>query len=286
MISEEIHALIDKNCNLPPAPMVTTKVLELINDPNSSLPKLEDIISKDSNLVSRILSLVNSAYYRRAQRIKSLRTAISLLGFKTLGNLVITASMQQFYGGFSLFDNMLWEHSVGTAVTTSFLSMEFKIMKPDEVMVAGLLHDISKTIISQSKSKEYKIIAEKVYNDGVPYLEAESEILGFTHCDVGSYLVQKWNFPIELGKVIYYHHRMDEIDRDSMDTFQIKTIALVDIANQIMHRLGVGYRTPNENLDLTKLESFQLIGITLEEDHVEDLLNRVMDAIEEEKGKF
>ena len=286
MISEEIHALIDKNCNLPPAPMVTTKVLELINDPNSSLPKLEDVISKDSNLVSRILSLVNSAYYRRAQRIKSLRTAISLLGFKTLGNLVITASMQQFYGGFSLFDNMLWEHSVGTAVTTSFLSMEFKIMKPDEVMVAGLLHDIGKTIISQSKSKEYKIIAEKVYNDGVPYLEAESEILGFTHCDVGSYLVQKWNFPIELGKVIHYHHRMDEIDRDSMDTFQIKTIALVDIANQMMHRLGVGYRTPNENLDLTKLESFQLIGVTLEEDHEEDLLNRVMDAIEEEKGKF
>ena len=266
--------------------MVTTKVLELINDPNSSLPKLEDIISKDSNLVSRILSLVNSAYYRRAQRIKSLRTAISLLGFKTLGNLVITASMQQFYGGFSLFDNMLWEHSVGTAVTTSFLSMEFKIMKPDEVMVAGLLHDIGKTIISQSKSEEYKIIAEKVYNDGVPYLEAETEILGFTHCVVGSYLVQKWNFPIELGKVIYYHHRMDEIDRDSMDTFQIKTIALVDIANQMMHRLGVGYRTPNENLDLTELESFQLIGVTLEEDQVEDLLNRSMDAIEEEKGKF
>ena len=118
------------------------------------------------------------------------------------------------------------------------------------------------------------------------YFEAESEILGFTHCDVGSYLVQKWNFPIELGKVIYYHHRLDEIDPESMDTFQVKTIALVDIANQMMHRLGIGYRTPVEKLDLTKLESLQLINITLEEEHVNDLLERVKDSIEEEKGKF
>lgn len=286
MVNNEIHSMIDKSCNLPPAPMVTTKVLELVNSPDSTLIQMEDIISKDSNLVSRILNLVNSAYYRRVQRIKSIRTAISLLGFKTLGNLVITASMQQFYGGFSLFDKMLWEHSVGAAVTTAYLSTEFKLLKPDEVMVAGLLHDIGKTIISQSKREEYNTIAQKVYNDNISYFEAESEILGFTHCDVGSYLVQKWNFPIELGKVIYYHHRLDEIDPEGMDTFQVKTIALVDIANQMMHRLGIGYRTPIENLDLTKLKSLQLINLTLEEEYVNDLLERVKDSIEEEKGKF
>ncbi len=286
MEDDRIRSLIDTSCTLPPMPMVTTKALTLINDPESSLAELEDVIGKDGNMVSRILNIANSSYYSTLEKIKSIRTAMSLIGYKALGNLVITASMHKFYKKVSLLDKMLWEHSVGTAITAATLSRKFKLMNPDEAMVAGLLHDIGKTIIRQSKSKEYDKIAEKVYNDKSSYFMVEEEILGFTHCDVGSYLVKKWNFPIELGKVIHYHHKIDEIDPERMDTAHIMIIALVDLANQIMHFLGIGYREPEEDVDLSRLKSWQLLGITLEDDDMEDLLEEIKAGVEEEKSKF
>ena len=200
--------------------------------------------------------------------------------------IIISASMKQLYGKFSLLEKMLWEHSVGTAITSATLSSEFKLTKPDEAMVAGLLHDIGKTIIAQSKPEEYREIAENVYNDNLTYFEIEKKVLGFTHCDVGSYLVQKWNFPIELGKVIHYHHRMEQIDLDSMDISQVKIIAVVDIANKIMHRMGIGYREPKEDVVITELQSWQLLGIPIKEKNLEGLLERIKTTIEEETKSF
>jgi HD-like signal output (HDOD) protein len=125
-----------------------------------------------------------------------------------------------------------------------------------------------------------------VYNEGKSYLESEETILDFTHCELGAYLVKEWNFPIEFGKVIYYHHRLNEIDPDGMDPVQIKFIALVNVANQIMHKLGIGYRDPDEDLDLTQLQALQFLGVALEDESVGPLLAKVADSYQTERSKF
>ncbi len=286
MDDNKIVEMIEETCELPPVPIVASKVLRLVNDPNSTVGQLEEAIMGDSNLVSRIIGMANSAYYVRIHKVKTLKAAINVLGYKALANLVIAASTRQFYTKFGLVEKLLWEHSVGTAIASAVLATEFKALKSDEALVGGLLHDIGKTIINLSKPDDYREIAEEVYNGNGKYYEVEREKLGFAHNDVGSYLIQKWNFPVELGKVIYYHHSIEEVDPSSMDPFQVKYICIIDVANNCVRRLGVGYREPDNSVDIAGLRSLQLLSVELTQDDVDALLAKIQKVIEEEKSKF
>ncbi len=286
MDNEKIIEMIEETCDLPPVPIVASKVLKLVNDPNSTVAQLEEAIVGDSNMVSRIIGMANSAYYVRVHKVKTLRAAINVLGYKALANLVIAASTRQFYTKFGLVEKLLWEHSVGTAISAAVLATEFKAVKSDEALVGGLLHDIGKTIINLSKPEEYRNIAEYVYNGNGSYYEVEKEKLGFAHNDVGSYLIQKWNFPVEIGKAIYYHHSIDEIDPASMDPFQVKYISLIDVANNFMRLLGIGYREPDESVDVTSLKSLEFLGIELSDKDIDQLSEKIRQVIDEEKSKF
>ncbi len=286
MDNSKIIEMIEESCDLPPVPIVASKVLKLVNDPNSTVAQLEEAIIGDSNMVSRIIGMANSAYYVRVHKVKTLRAAINVLGYKALANLVIAASTRQFYAKFGLVEKLLWEHSVGTAIAAAVLATEFKAIKSDEALVGGLLHDIGKTIINLSRPDEYREIAEYVYNGDGSYYEIEREKLGFAHNDVGSYLIQKWNFPVELGKAIYYHHSIDEIDPSVLDPFQVKYISVVHVANNFMRFLGIGYREPDDSVDIASLKSLKLLGIELSDEQIEQLAEKIKSVIEEEKGKF
>ncbi|HDM78282.1 MAG TPA: HDOD domain-containing protein [Deltaproteobacteria bacterium] len=286
MDNEKIIEMIEETCELPPVPIVASKVLKLVNDPNSTVSQLEEAIVGDSNMVSRIIGMANSAYYVRVHKVKTLKAAINVLGYKALANLVIAASTRQFYAKFGLVEKLLWEHSVGTAIAAAVLATEFKAVKSDEALVGGLLHDIGKTIINLSKPDDYRDIAEEVYNGNGTYFDVEQEKLGFAHSDVGSYLIQKWNFPVELGKAIYYHHSINEIDPSMMDPFQVKYICIIDVANHFTKRLGVGYREPDDNVDIGSLKSLELLGVKVSQEDIDVLTEKIAKVIEEEKSKF
>jgi len=286
MEDEKILAFIEKGITLPSVPMVAIRVLAIANDPDGTAGQLEEALRTDSGLVSRILRIANSAYYQRMERVKTIQDAISILGSRTITNLVLASSTRFLYSPFGLHENMLWEHSVGTAIASAVLARELRVLKPDEALVAGLMHDIGKTILNLAKPEEYRHVAERVYNQQRTYFESEQELLQFTHCDVGAFLVTQWNFPIEFGKAIYYHHRLTGIDADRVDPLHVKFIALVDLANQMMHRLGIGYRSPREDLDLSELTSWRLLGIQLEQERIDSLVGEVKAAYQEEKSKF
>ena len=286
MEEEAILEFVEKQVSLPSIPMVAVRVLQIINDPNSTAGQLEEALRGDSSLVSTILRMANSAFYQRMEKARSVRDAIAVLGFKTISNLVLASSTRSLYSPFGLHENMLWEHSIGTAITSALLAREFRVLKPDEALVAGLVHDIGKIILNLAKPEVYGEVAESVYNQGRTYFDTEQDLLDFTHCDVGASLVKKWNFPIEFGKAIYYHHRVSDLDAERMDPVHVKFIALVDVANQMMHRLGVGYRTPREDLELSALPSWRLLGIEVDQESLDSLLERVEAAYQEEKSKY
>ncbi len=286
MENQKVLDLIEKNISLPSVPMVANKVLSITRNPNGTVSELEKVITTDTNMSARVLRMANSAYYRRYDRVKSIKAAIGLMGFKALANLVLGVSTKAFYSPFGLVEKMLWEHSVGVAVASAAVAKRFKLMQSDEALSAGLMHDIGKTIINLANPDEYRKVIEEVYNTGCDYVESEQRILEFTHTDVGSVLVSKWNFPIEFGKAVHFHHRIEEIDPGSMDPIHIKFVGTVDIANKVARRLGIGYRNPDEGLDLTALESFKLLNIEVGEEDIDHLLEEVKTSFEEEASQF
>ena len=73
-------------------PEVTVKIIELVEDPTSTAQDLHKIISNDPALCSRILKVVNSAFYGLPRQIGSINRAIVLLGLNAVKNIAIAAS--------------------------------------------------------------------------------------------------------------------------------------------------------------------------------------------------
>ena len=152
MAEEEILSLIDGKIPIPSVPAVANRVLEIANDPDSTAGQLEEALRDDSNLVARTLRMANSSLYARVERVKSVRDAITLLGYKKIVCLVLAASTRSLYAPFGLHENMLWEHSVGTAITSGLLASEFDLLKPD---VLAILRDSLEALIASAfNSKE------------------------------------------------------------------------------------------------------------------------------------
>jgi putative nucleotidyltransferase with HDIG domain len=100
-------------------------------------------------------------------------------------------------------------------------------IEPDIISTAALLHDIGKLILDNLFSKEYKIVLEKSEKEEVNSIDAEKEILGFDHSEVGLWLCEKWQFPPSLVMPIAYHHMVDESDQENI--LQTSVLHLADI---------------------------------------------------------
>src|SRR5579871_2886367 len=148
------QTLEKKLADLPPLPAVVTRIMQTINDPGTSAEELSRLVSLDQGLSSKMLRIVNSAYYGFPKRISTITHAVVILGFNTVRNLVLGVSafgMLPQKGVSSGLDRMkFWEHSVATAVAANVLSKQRQPQTRsamEEAFVAGLLHDVGKLFL-------------------------------------------------------------------------------------------------------------------------------------------
>ncbi|HCZ10839.1 MAG TPA: HD family phosphohydrolase, partial [Nitrospiraceae bacterium] len=236
MREELLEKIIMETVDIPSLPQVAMKVLHLMNDDYSSINELEKIIANDQAFSTRILRIANSPYYGRGRSIDTISTAIILVGFNTMKNLVVAASLKDIHRKFGLFEQKLWEHSLGVSIAAPILAAETKMVVPEEAMVAGLIHDVGKTVLNNSVPDKYSLVIEKVYEEGAAFMEVENEMLGFNHCNVGGLIARKWKIPKNLETVIEYHHA--ETFPDFEDNNYEALCQIVQIADAMCLGLG------------------------------------------------
>ncbi len=189
--------------NLPTLPGIVIKLSKMAEDPETTTEQMGKVISKDHILAAKLLKLVNSAFYGFPQRISSLSSAIILLGFNVIKSLIISASI------FEVMENEdmeLWGHSLGCAVICSILAKRLGLSEPEEISTAGLIHDIGKVAIKMELPKENSMIDRLVMERQISRYEAEQEILGLDHSEVGGWLARSWNLPNKLIEPVSCHH--------------------------------------------------------------------------------
>lgn len=188
---------------LPAMPNVIMHALNVIKDPDSSLKELAKIISYDQSLSTKVLTLVNSAYYGFSQEITSINRAISLIGMSKAKNLILTVAMRPML--MNQGDKELWKHSIMTAVGCEHVAKYLKIMDIDEAFIIGFLHDIGKVVLNIKDSKLYEKVIDTVkYSSNI--LEVERTYFGADHCQMGSILAKRWQLPILVNNAVKYHH--------------------------------------------------------------------------------
>lgn len=235
-------------------PEITLKIIELVESPNSTAQDLHKVIANDPALCSRILKVVNSAFYGLPGQIGSINRAIVLLGLNAVKNIAIAASLAKLFRGGSLTPDFsakdLWTHSVSTATACKMIADHLKMGFADEAFLAGLIHDIGMIVEIQYDRQRFIDVLGRIRTgaDGAPaedMMKVESEIFGATHQEFGQGLCEKWKFPKSFSLVTGFHHRPLELAKE------IRTMAsVVYIADKLAGGVEGGLRLDNPSLDV------------------------------------
>ncbi|MEI7474630.1 MAG: HDOD domain-containing protein [bacterium] len=210
---EKIDRIKLKLRDIPSLPEVVTRVMELVQDPNSSAAQLSRVISHDPGLTSRVLRLVNSAYYGFPKQISSIQHAIMILGFTTMRGLVLSSSIFKIFAqktdGIVFLDyKKFWKHSLVTAIASKEVAKFLYFQQDDDIFSAAILHDIGKIILDQYDHENYiNVLKTPLQNRFLEQvIPVEEEFCGVNHCDVGNMVAETWNLPESISNVVMYHH--------------------------------------------------------------------------------
>jgi putative nucleotidyltransferase with HDIG domain len=278
---EDIEQIILKTCDLPTMPVVAEKVMMLVADPDATTEQLQKVISADQALAARILKIANSAFYASVRKINTISEAVVIIGFNTLRSIVLTASSREIYKRFGLTEKMLWEHSMGAAISAGVIAKDLKLPNQEEAYLGGLLHDVGKVVLDNSDPQKFADVMEMVYNEQMSFRMAEQEVYGFSHVDVGAMVIRKWKLSENLEMAVRHQYNPKWL---SMDPNLMKLTAVVNLANQFCLRLGIGHRKPVEDLPLEKEEAFEILQ--MKADRLPMLLELTAKAYEEERRFF
>jgi putative nucleotidyltransferase with HDIG domain len=214
MIPVSLDEIVRRVEEIPALPKNAHQVIKLTEDPKTVITDLSNAISNDQALAAKVLRLANSAYYGYARRIITISDAVIILGYGTIRNLVMAASvhgvMDRELPGYVMARGELWKQSMVSALLARKLAARCGFDNPEKAFVAGLLHDIGKIILNTYMAEAYAAIIERVNTEKVPFMKAEEEVLGFNHAVVGGKVAEKWNLPEELVEAISCHHNPRE----------------------------------------------------------------------------
>lgn len=237
---------------LPTLPNVVQKISSMVESQKSSAEDIGRVISSDQVLTAKILKLINSAFYGFPGRISSVTHGLVLLGFNVVKGLVLSASVFDMMEGGMIG---LWQHSLGTAITSGIIARKLKIKDPEEVSVAGLLHDIGKVVIKVMFPDEYRRISELVVEQEISVLEAENNLLDTNHPKIAKWLTEKWNLPNNLKDPIAYHHSPPLAKSAPLST------AIVHLADILVKGKDFGY-SGDRWVNPLNQEAWKLLNLT------------------------
>ena len=236
------NRILNKMQDIKSFPQFVLETMKKLNDPESNASDVAQSLSRDEGLVLRILKLANSAAYGMTRSISNISEAIALLGYKSVSNIILAATvysaMDKGLSGYALDRGELWRHSLMVAYTSRHLAKLTEKVSTEDAYVGGLLHDIGKVILNDYVRFGYGIIVKMVEEKHIPFTEAERQVLGFDHAEIGEILVGKWEMPEFYRIAVAYHHKPNELPEDKLQYQPL--LDVVTLANSICLMLGIG----------------------------------------------
>lgn len=209
--SESLRAVIENITSLPTLPTVAEKINQLLENPQTTAEEIGKAITTDQALTAKVLKLVNSAFYGFPGRISTITHAIVILGFSTIKNIVLTTSIFEAFrksrNAQSEFDmEAFWLHCIACGAAAQTIARKSGFKEWESCFIAGLIHDIGKTILFQYRPKEFLQIIEHAKAQGQLFYDCERTLFDITHPQIGALLAQRWRLPHNLHCAIEHHH--------------------------------------------------------------------------------
>ncbi|MCX6135310.1 MAG: sigma-70 family RNA polymerase sigma factor [Ignavibacteriales bacterium] len=250
LVSESYVSLVRR----PSISNRVNEIIELVDNPLTSVAKLTSAISKDQTLVRRVLRQANSPIYGFSRRVKDPNFAVILLGFDALREMVVrsivTGAFRRMVNSMIRFE-AFWDHSIGCGLGARFISEQTGLCDPNDAFVAGLLHDIG-----------YVILNEHVSDDGMNKGGAgtskglvSASLPKQDHADVGAWLATHWHLSDDIVTAIRLHHK------PASATTHRTLVSIVHTAEVLCHRLQI-HKTDYESIEGYDPQALATLGLT------------------------
>ncbi len=237
--SEVIRQRVQSIEAMPSIPVIFMPLLEQLNAPpeRANMDEIVRLISYDNIIAVQCLRVAASPLFGLAKPPESIRGAVLNLGLRRVQTILLTCCLGQAFPtrNWVLDPTVFWKHSLGCALVCRKFSEKLASADKEKAYMAGLLHDIGFVVNSLAFATEFKKALVLASTDQIPIEEAERTVMGFTHCESGSTLAEKWNLGEDIAEVIAYHHAPEESKKAPA------LVALVHISDLLCRMRGMGY---------------------------------------------
>jgi HD-like signal output (HDOD) protein len=264
---EQLVAEIDELVSFPEA---AARIIEVVDDAESSDRQVAQALSLDPALAARVLRVANSAAYSTGTRADSVERAVKVLGRQRMRDLALSISAIRAFEGIPIevvsMDDF-WSHSVYCGILANLIAELGPSKLVESAFTAGLLHDIGQLVLFIRAPEVSRQALRRVAVEGaeITMADAETALMGFSHMDVGLHLAGAWRLPPSLAEPIAFHHR-PQAARSCKET-----VAIVHVANSwaVLAETGSDVLEDAPSIDAA---AWTLAGVTPND--VTDLIER------------
>jgi HD-like signal output (HDOD) protein len=204
------ESLIDKFKKIRTLPHIVTRLVQLVNDEESTLQDFEEVIRLDPALVARLLTLVNSSYFGLTRKVDSISRAVALLGMKNLHNIAVTDAIQGMLrssaGSTEFSPQRLWLHSAASGICCKMIAERIFSINGDDAYLCGILHDIGLIVEMEADQENFLRMIDQLAPDGPSITEVEQKLFHTDHGEIGFILSKQWRIPDAIAEAIHDHH--------------------------------------------------------------------------------
>ena len=234
-IRERVHQIE----TMPAIPAVFLPLLKLLSNSAEEV-KVDEVVrlvSYDNTIAGQCLRLAGSPLFGLAQAPKSIKGAVITLGLRRVETILLTCCLGQAFPAKKgvLDPAVFWRHSLGCAMVCRKFSEKLAAADSEKAYMAGLLHDIGFMVNCLVFPKEFAKAMETGNQEGIPLGEAEQATMGFTHCETGRALAEKWKLADDIIEVIAHHHTVKQSQKAQ------PLVALVHLSDLLCRMRGLGY---------------------------------------------
>jgi putative nucleotidyltransferase with HDIG domain len=248
---------------------------ELISSEQSTAKDLAEIIQHDPALTAQILKVVNSAYYNLPRKVDTVSRAIAVIGTNDLYNLATALSAAKVFSDIPCHmtsPDEFWRHAIATGVLAKKIAKSCNVLGTERLYVAGLLHDIGSLLLYSQQAELASEVLMIANGDEEVLYQAEMDLIGYNHAQVGAALMQEWRMPETLLTAIKYHHNPAEAPDINLDA------AILYLANYLSncHPKSAFMQNPAANPSSLDSRVWNMVNLS------EEVIDELMEEFEED----
>jgi HD-like signal output (HDOD) protein len=244
---------------LPVKPALYTRLVELLENPNSSTADVAAVIERDIGTSSKLLQVVNSAFFGLPTRVGDVRTAVSYLGMEMVKMLALSVEMRQSQShvkpciGFNV--DSVQEHGLRAARIARKLLPDK--MGAQDAFSAAMMQDAGELVLMGRLPDVFAKLVKDARDTRRTMAEVELQMLGVTHAEIGAYLLGIWGLPYGIVEGVAYHHAPSRAVSLGLDVAGAVHIGSA-LAEELVPQDPAKSVRPGLKLDMAYLEKFDL----------------------------